>query len=286
MTTIQNQTFDQERALYGVRDLLVRNCAFDGPADGESAFKECAGIQAEHSFFNLRYPFWHDLGLAIRNCELTDKCRAALWYSDHITMENTKLHGIKALRECSDAVLKNCDVISPEFGWNSRRVTMEDCTAVSEYFMMRGADLHFRNVTFQGKYSFQYIENSVFERCFFDTKDAFWHAKNVVVRNCTVKGEYLAWYCENVTFDHCTIIGTQPLCYCKGLTLIDCEMVDCDLAFERSQVQAALTTPVVSIKNPLAGSRISVPEVGTVIRDIPEAAGEIVVTSQNQTACA
>ena len=142
MTTIQNQTFDQERALYGVRDLLVRNCAFDGPADGESAFKECAGIQAEHSFFNLRYPFWHDHGLAIRNCELTDKCRAALWYSDHITMENTKLHGIKALRECSDAVLKNCDVISPEFGWNSRRVTMEDCTAVSEYFMMRGADLH------------------------------------------------------------------------------------------------------------------------------------------------
>ena len=49
MTTIQNQTFDQERALYGVRDLLVRNCAFDGPADGESAFKECAGIQAAFS---------------------------------------------------------------------------------------------------------------------------------------------------------------------------------------------------------------------------------------------
>ena len=65
MTTIQNQTFDQERTLYGVRDLLVRNCAFDGPADGESAFKECAGIQAEHSFFNLRYPFWHDHGLKI-----------------------------------------------------------------------------------------------------------------------------------------------------------------------------------------------------------------------------
>ena len=56
MTTIQNQTFDQERALYGSRDLLVRNCSFNGPADGESAFKECAGIQVEHSFFNLRYP--------------------------------------------------------------------------------------------------------------------------------------------------------------------------------------------------------------------------------------
>ena len=38
MTTIQNQAFDQERALYGSRELLVRDCAFTGPADGESAF--------------------------------------------------------------------------------------------------------------------------------------------------------------------------------------------------------------------------------------------------------
>ena len=30
-------------------------------------------------------------GLTIRDCELTDQCRAALWYSDHITIENTKL---------------------------------------------------------------------------------------------------------------------------------------------------------------------------------------------------
>ena len=286
MTTIQNQTFDQERALYGKHDLLVRDCSFAGPGDGESAFKECTGIQVEHSFFDLRYPFWHDHGLTIRDCELTDKCRAVLWYSDHITIEDTKLHGIKAMRECADAVVRNCDILSPEFGWNSRHVTMEDCTAVSEYFMMRGADLHFRNVTFQGKYSFQYIENSVFEHCSFDTKDAFWHAKNVVVRDCVVKGEYLAWYCENVTFERCGIIGTQPLCYCEGLTLIDCEMVDCDLAFERSQVQATVTTPVGSIKNPLAGSRITIPAVDEIIRDIPEAVGEVIVGAGDRAVCA
>lgn len=39
MTTIQNQTFDQERALYGSRDLLVRNCSFNGPADGEALLR-------------------------------------------------------------------------------------------------------------------------------------------------------------------------------------------------------------------------------------------------------
>ncbi|MFR2561657.1 MAG: DUF3737 family protein [Anaeromassilibacillus sp.] len=92
------------------------------------------------------------------------------------------------------------------------------------------------------------MENSIFENCIFDTKDAFWHAKNVTVRNSIVKGEYLAWYCENVTFENCKIIGTQPLCYCKGLKLIHCEMIGCDLAFERSEVEAMITTPVLSIK--------------------------------------
>ena len=92
----------------------------------------------------------------------------------------------------------------------------------------------------------------------FDTRDAFWHARNVVVRDSVIKGEYLAWYCENVTLENCRIIGTQPLCYCKGLKLINCEMVDCDLTFERSAVQATITTPVRSIKNPLSG-RITVP---------------------------
>lgn len=285
MEIIQGKTFDEERALYGTQGLLVRDCSFDGPADGESAFKECSGIQVERSFFNLRYPFWHDHDLKISGSELTEKCRAALWYSDHITITDTKLHGIKALRECNEAVIRNCDILSPEFGWSTHHVQMEDCTAESEYFMMRTSDLRFKNVRMKGKYSFQYIENAVFEHCEFDTKDAFWHAKNVIVRDSVVKGEYLAWYSENVTFERCRIIGTQPLCYCKGLKLVDCEMVDTDLAFERSEVEAVVTTPVLSIKNPLSG-RITVPAVGEIIRDIPQSKGEIVTKQDTATVCA
>ena len=150
--------------------------------------------------------------------------------------------------------------------------------------MMRSSELHFRNVHMKGKYSFQYIENSVFEDCVFDTKDAFWHAKNVVVRDSVVKGEYLAWYCENVTFENCHIIGTQPLCYCKGLKLVNCEMIDCDLAFERSDVEAVITTPVISIKNPLSG-HILVSAVEEIIRDLDKAEG-IIEVRDNTAACA
>ena len=277
MKEIKNQTFDQERALYGSQGLSLQNCSFDGPADGESALKESSDIQVRNCYFNLRYPFWHDHGLSIENSELTPLCRAALWYSDHIQISHSKLHGIKALRECSDAELNGCDIVSPEFGWSSRNVVMDGCTAQSEYFMLRAENLHFRNVKMSGKYSFQYITNAVLEDCEFDTKDAFWHAENVVIRHSIVKGEYLGWYSKNVTFEDCLITGTQPLCYCRGLRLVNCRMLQADLAFERSDVQADITTPVISIKNPLSG-KITVPYVEQIIRDIPGADGQIVVT--------
>ncbi len=275
MTIVEKKQFDEERAFYGSKDLTVLNCTFDGPADGESAFKECKNVEVSESYFNLRYPFWHDDGVKITACELTEGCRAALWYSSEIEISDSKLHGIKALRECRGVKISGCDIISPEFGWFVDEIFMENTSVQCEYFMLRSTKLNFKNVTLHGKYSFQYIEDSVFENCNFDTKDAFWHAKNVIVRNSTIKGEYLAWYCENVTFENCKIIGTQPLCYCKGLKLINCEMIEADLCFEKSEVEATLTAPVISIKNPLRG-RIFVPSVDELIFDDENAVGEVV----------
>lgn len=283
MKTIENKTFDMERALYASKGIVLKDCAFDGAADGESALKESEDVHISHCFFNLRYPFWHDNGLTIADSEMTELCRAALWYSTNIEIADTKLHGIKALRECSRVKMRRCDIVSPEFGWSVQDIAMNDCSVQGEYFMMRSERLNFNNVRLNGKYSFQYIQNSVFEGCTFDTKDAFWHAKNVVVRNSVVKGEYLAWYCENVTFENCRIIGTQPLCYCKNLKLVNCEMIDTDLSFEKSDVEATITTQVMSIKNPLSG-HIDVPCVGEIIRDDQESKAEIVV--QKQCYCA
>ncbi len=276
MDTIKEKTLDEERALYGSDGILVEKCTFDGPADGESALKECRNVEVRDCFFNLRYPFWHDDNLKISGSEMTDKCRAALWYSTNVTITDTKLHGIKALRECSDVRIGGCDIISPEFGWSVKEIAMKDSSAESEYFMLRSDRLRFDNVSLKGKYSFQYITDSEFDNCNFDTKDAFWHAKNVVVRNSIVKGEYLAWYCENVTFENCVISGTQPLCYCKNLKLINCKMEAADFAFEKSEVDASIITPVISIKNPLSG-RITVLAVDEIIMDDPNAQGEVVI---------
>lgn len=276
MELVENKTFDQERALYGTRDLLVRHCQFDGPADGESALKECRDITVQDCFFNLRYPFWHDHKLTIAGCELTPLCRAALWYTEHAEIRDSKLHGIKAVRECGDIKISRCDILSPEFGWSTRGMQMEDTHVESEYFMMRSDHVYLDKVDFKGKYSFQYVHEMVIENSMLDTKDAFWHAQNVIIRNSVVKGEYLGWYSDNVTFENCLIQGTQPLCYCTNLKLVNCCMGGCDLSFERSQVEATLSESPASIKNPLSGT-ITIPMETEVIRDIPGADGEILV---------
>lgn len=275
MKKITGETFDEERALYGSHGIEVTGCRFDGPADGESALKESSDIFVKDCFFNLRYPFWHDDGLHIEDSELTQLCRAALWYSRDIDIVNTKMHGIKALRECARARLVGCDIISPEFGWSVDGIEMKDSKAESEYFLMRSRNIHFTDVEFKGKYSFQYIEDAEFDHCTFDTKDAFWHGKNIVVRNSVIRGEYLAWYSDNLTLIDCKIMGTQPFCYCSNLKLVNCELTEADLCFEKSWVDAEITTPVISIKNP-AGGRIVVPSVEEIIMDDDKAQGEIV----------
>ena len=264
MKIYENLKLDAERALYGERGVQIKNCSFDGPSDGESALKEAGEIVAEGCYFNLRYPLWHCDRVKINNCEMTENCRAALWYSTDIEISDSKLHGIKAIRECERIRLTNCRVISPEFGWFSSDITAENSSFTSEYFMLRAKGLKFNNVDFKGKYSFQYIENSVFDNCNLDTKDAFWHSKGVTVRNSVVKGEYLAWYAEDLTFENCTIIGTQPLCYCKNLRLVNCKMIDCDLSFERSTVDADISGFVHSVKNPFEG-RIIADDIGEII---------------------
>ena len=118
--TVQNMTLDAERALYGAHDCLIKNCTFDGPADGESALKECREILVEDCDFRLRYPFWHVTGANVKHITMTDTCRAAFWYDRNVQVYDSKLGGIKAFREMDDCLLKNCDIDSKEFGWFCR----------------------------------------------------------------------------------------------------------------------------------------------------------------------
>ncbi len=276
MEEIRGKRFGEERALYGRRGIRLTECAFQGPEDGESALKELCELLLEKCLFDLRYPMWHTEDVKALACEMTENCRAPLWYGTNVFLQDSNLHGTKAIRECSDVCLTGCHVVSEEFAWFSRGVHIQKSRIEGAYFMLRCEDVTLRDAELFGKYSLQYVKNATIEDCILDTKDSLWHAKGVTVRNSVLKGEYLAWYSEDVTLIGCKIYGTQPFCYCKNLRLVDCEMHECDLSFEKSEVEAKLLSPIVSIKNPLAG-KIEVPAVGEIIMDDPEARGQIVL---------
>ena len=279
MKYIKNQSFDNERALYESCDLTVFECRFCGVADGESALKESAFITAVDCYFNLRYPFWHTKQIKIENCELTSACRAPIWYCNGAEIKNTKIEGTKAVRESESIALDTCRIVSDEFGWDTKDIRIIDSYIEGLYIFSRAKNLIAKSLEMKGKYSFQYIENATFDNCVFDTKDAFWHAKNVTVKNSVIKGEYLGWYSCGLTLINCVITGTQPLCYCRDLTLINCQMHECDLAFEKSYVNAEITTPVISIKNVIDG-KITAPCVGEIICDRDEYQGVIEIKEQ------
>lgn len=266
MTIISGQVLDQERALYGLRDAAVRDCRFEGPADGESALKECGGLTIENCDFLLRYPLWHVDHSTLRNCRMTESCRAALWYDNDLTIENCDLGGIKALRECRNIKLTGGKANSSEFGWMTSNLTVDNFELTSEYPFLHVVNATFTDFRLKGKYSFQYAKNVEFFNCYLDTKDAFWHAENVTVYNSVVKGEYLAWYSKNLRLVNCKIIGTQPLCYCENLILENCEMEDADFAFENCTVTASVKGHIISVKNPTHGS-IQADSIGEIIWD-------------------
>ena len=155
MKIYRNERFGEERALYGVDGAELIECSFDGIEDGESALKEGKNIKCNNVFFNLRYPLWHDSTVLIENSEMTELCRAALWYSKDITVVDSKLNGIKALRECKDISIANSTISSAEFGWRCSKIDVRGGSISGEYAFFESKNLNLEGVEFSGKYSFK-----------------------------------------------------------------------------------------------------------------------------------
>ncbi len=250
---IKDITVDQERAFYSAKDTVFQNIQVIGPLDGESAFKECQNIIIEDSLCDLRYPFWHNNLLSICATKLTKNCRAALWYSNNITMSESMIEGVKVYRECKNIKINETLINSPEPFWFCDSVKINNGILEGDYAFLRTQNIEIHNLKFKGKYSFQYVKNLEIYDSYLDTKDAFWHAENVTVYNSTIIGAYLAWYGKNIKLVNCKIIGTQPICYAEGITLENCTMENTDLSFEYSEVYAEIEGEIESIKNPYRG---------------------------------
>ena len=266
MEIIKNKEFGGERPLFAARNLRLEDVTIHA---GESALKCCANIEADGCTFEGKYPFWHVDGFKIHKCLFTPGARAALWYSRNCIMTDTQVDAPKMFRELDGIVLRNVNIPDgQETLWHCANVDIKDVRIANcDYLFMHSHDIRIEDYEQHGNYSFQYCRNVEIRNAVIHSKDAFWGTENVTIYDSELHGEYLAWHSKRLRLVRCRISGTQPLCYCKDLVLEDCEFApDCDLAFEDSEVNAVITSPITSVKNPMKGS-IKAPSIGEVIID-------------------
>lgn len=258
--------FGGERPLFARHDIELDNVTIHA---GESALKRCSNVVARHCRFEGKYPFWHVDGFKVENCLFTPGARAALWYSTGLEMKDTLVEAPKMFREMRGLSLENVRIPdAQETLWHCSDVRLRNVDVKNaDYLFMHSSDIDIDTYRQEGNYSFQYCRNVVIRNADIHSKDAFWGTENVTVYDSSLDGEYLGWHSRGLRLVRCRIAGTQPLCYCKDLVLEDCTFADdADLAFEDSDVEATILSPVTSIKNPRTG-HIRVVSAGEVIRD-------------------
>lgn len=252
--------------MFGERNLRLENVTIH---TGESALKCCANIEADHCRFEGKYPFWHVDGFKVADSLFTPGARAALWYSRNCEMIDTQVDAPKMFREMDGIVLRNVNIPDAEETlWHCDNIDIKNVKAEkADYLFMHSHNIRIEDWEQRGNYSFQYCTNVEIRNAVIYSKDAFWGTENVTVYDSELHGEYLGWHSKRLHLVRCKISGTQPLCYCKDLILEDCEFApDCDLAFEDSEVNARVLSPITSIKNPMKG-KIAAQKVGEVIID-------------------
>ena len=258
----REQRFTGERALFGSKDLVIKDSVFE---DGESPLKESANIELYGALFRWKYPLWYCKNVKAVECTWFDMARAGVWYTDNISIKDTMIQAPKNFRRSSGITLENVVLSNAlETLWSCSNIKMKNVTAKGDYFAMNSRDMEVDGLMLDGNYSFDGTENVVIRNSRLITKDAFWNSNNVTVYDSFISGEYLGWNSKNLTLINCTIESLQGMCYIDNLVMKNCKLVNTTLAFEYSNVDAEITSGITSVFNPGKG-QITAPEIGELI---------------------
>jgi len=259
---IENKKLTGERALFRSKNAIIENCTF---CDGESPLKHSQAIEVKNSTFLWRYPLWYCHDLKVNHSSFNIDTRAGFWYSNRVTVTDTKLESPKNFRHCNDLTLNNVIITGGEETlWSCENVNATNLTSEGNYFCKGTTNAQFDGLKLVGKYSFDDTSNITIVNSYLDTKDPFWNSHDIIVKDSYIKGEYIGWNSKNLTFINCTIESLQGFCYIDNLKLINCKLPNTSYAFEYCSVDAEIIGKIDSILNPKSGV-IKADEIGTLI---------------------
>ena len=151
---ISNKYYTGERPLFNKSNLEIDKTIF---GEGESPLKESDNIRLKDSSFQWKYPLWYAKDITADNCTWAKMARAGVWYTDNILIKDTFIEAPKNFRRCKELTLSNIvmpnvtvydSYISGEYlGWNSKNLTLINCTIESLQGMCYIDNLVMKNCT-------------------------------------------------------------------------------------------------------------------------------------------
>lgn len=228
-----NEYYEGERSLFGAKNLEIKGATF---GTGESSLKESKNIKLDTTIFKWKYPLWYSKNIVFKDSIWETMACSGIWYTDSIKVSDTVFQAPKNFRRCRDVELDNVYFADAEETlWTCNDVKLTNVRARGDYFGMNSSNFSIENLDLVGNYCFDGGKSIEVHNSCFVSKDAFWNCENVTIYDSFINGEYLAWNTKN-------------------LTLINCSLLRNDLCFEYcSEIDADVTTDILSIKNPLSG---------------------------------
>ncbi len=264
MEKIVQKKFGGERALYNKKDLFLSEVYFDY---GESCLKECENIIVYNSIFSWKYPMWYSNNVKCEKIRLLETARSGIWYTNNITIVDSTIDAPKTFRRSKHIYLDNVSMVNAsETLWNCEDIKINNVTSKGDYFGFNSKNITIHRLNLTGNYCFDGAENITITNSTLMAKDSFWNCNNVTVKDSTIIGEYLGWNSSNITFINCTIQSLQGFCYMKDVKLVNCKLINTNLAFEYSSVEADVISSIDSVKNPISG-KISAVNIDEIILD-------------------
>lgn len=261
---IKEEYLTGERALYNNHNLDIFDTTFD---DGESPLKECSNINIYNSIFKWKYPLWYSENIYVENSSLIELARSGVWYTKNITFKDSTIAVPKTFRRSENITLINVSLPNAEETlWNCKGIKIENVSSCGKYFGMNSENIEIRNFTHSGDYLFDGAKNIKIYNAKIIAKDSFWNCENVEIHDSTIIGEYLGWNSKNIKFVNCTIDSLQGMCYMDGVVMENCKLLNTNLSFEFSKVDAKINSNIISVKNPIEGT-ITANKIGEIILD-------------------
>lgn len=274
--------FVGERALFATEDAEIYNSVF---RDGESPLKESREISLYDCLFQWKYPLWYCKRIKVQGGAFLETARSGIWYTEDIEIQDTVIDAPKTFRRARGIKLNRVTLANAEETmWNCSDITLKDVTVRGNYFCMNTSGVYAEGLTVSGNYAFDGAKRVEIRGARLISKDAFWNCEDVAVYDSLIVGEYLGWNSKNIKFVNCTIESNQGMCYMDNVTLENCKLINTDLAFEYSSVDADVHSHIVSVKNTASG-RVVADSIGEIIMEenrVDTSKSEITVRNKNE----